>query len=88
MPRGRTGVVPVSVPVRYAEQGFAGDGLQPTLRFGFQPRLKPGVRLPHNPWRSKQSVDEMTKTRKIDAETQRAIGRWDAEARQTVHVKG
>jgi len=31
----------VSVPVRYAEQGFAGDGLQPTLRFGFQPRLKP-----------------------------------------------
>src|SRR5207302_7854650 len=23
----------------------AGDGLQPTLRFGFQPRLKPGVRL-------------------------------------------
>jgi hypothetical protein len=33
----------VSVPVRYAEQGFAGDGLQPTLRFGFQPRLKRGV---------------------------------------------
>jgi shikimate kinase len=39
----------VSVPVRYAEQGFAGDGLQPTLRFGFQPRLKPGVRRRRSP---------------------------------------
>jgi hypothetical protein len=43
MPRGRTGVVPVSVPVRYAEQGFAGDGVQRPLRSRFPPRLKPGV---------------------------------------------
>jgi len=30
----------------------------------------------------------MTKTSRIDAETQSAIGICDAEARQTVYVKG
>ncbi len=30
----------------------------------------------------------MTKTSKIDAETHRPLGIWDAEAHETVHVKG
>ena len=30
----------------------------------------------------------MTKISRIDAETQRAIGIWDAEAHETVHMKG
>ena len=33
-------------------------------------------------------IDEMTKTSRIDVETQRAIGICDAEACHTVHVKG
>jgi len=31
---------------RFVQQGFAADALQPTLRCGFQARLKPSVRLP------------------------------------------
>lgn len=27
----------------FARQGFSGDGVQLTLRFSFQPRLKPSV---------------------------------------------
>jgi hypothetical protein len=27
----------------FAQQGFSNDGVQPTLRFSFQPRLKPSV---------------------------------------------
>ena len=37
---------------------------------------------PHNPRPHKRSSDEMTKTSKIDAETQRIISIWDAEHAQ------
>jgi hypothetical protein len=81
-PPGRGGPV--------AKHGFAGDGKQRPLvpRSRCLPRLKPSVRLPHNPWAPQRRVDTMTKISRIDAETQRAIGIWDAEVRQTVHVRG
>jgi hypothetical protein len=43
--------VPTKVTQLCAEQGFAGDYLQPTLRSGFRQRLKPGVLAPSKAWR-------------------------------------